>query len=125
MKKYFTIILLAVIAIRPMYYVGLVAYYETHINEIIEKYCVNKDIPELKCNGKCHLAKQIATPQNNLQDYNKSISKISFAFYPLFFQEIKNTIYSQLELKDKQTIYNYSLDYSYLWVHKITQPPRL
>lgn len=34
---------------------------------ITKKFCINKDKPELQCNGKCHLAKQlqIAEQQNN------------------------------------------------------------
>jgi len=26
---------------------------------IIEKFCINKDVPEMQCNGKCHLNEQI------------------------------------------------------------------
>ena len=35
-------------------------YYKTHETEIIMEFCVNKDKPELKCNGKCHLAKKVS-----------------------------------------------------------------
>ncbi len=33
--------------------------YEVNTSYIIENFCVNTDSPELNCNGKCHLAKQI------------------------------------------------------------------
>ena len=33
--------------------------YEVNKAYIIENFCENTDKPELKCNGKCHLAKQI------------------------------------------------------------------
>ena len=34
-------------------------YFKTHETEIIMEFCVNKDKPELKCDGKCHLADQV------------------------------------------------------------------
>ena len=33
--------------------------YEFNTDYIIENFCENTDKPEMQCNGKCHLAKQI------------------------------------------------------------------
>lgn len=33
--------------------------YQVHKERITELFCVNKNKPELRCNGKCHLAKQL------------------------------------------------------------------
>lgn len=33
--------------------------YEIYKSEIIQKFCENKDKPELKCEGSCHLKKMI------------------------------------------------------------------
>jgi hypothetical protein len=37
----------------------LVLDYELNKARITELYCVNKERPQLMCNGKCHLAKQL------------------------------------------------------------------
>lgn len=37
--------------------------YEFNKAAITEAFCVNKDKPALKCNGKCHLATQLTEPQ--------------------------------------------------------------
>ncbi|GAB3312111.1 hypothetical protein ACFQT0_12330 [Hymenobacter humi] len=37
----------------------LVLDYQLNKARITELYCVNKARPQLKCNGKCHLAKQL------------------------------------------------------------------
>lgn len=37
----------------------IVLNYEANQSYIIENFCENLDKPELKCDGKCHLAKQI------------------------------------------------------------------
>lgn len=40
-KRFFVFILLMALSIRPAYFVGMVVYYETHLNEIVEKYCIS------------------------------------------------------------------------------------
>ncbi|MCB0402744.1 MAG: hypothetical protein KDD41_11710, partial [Flavobacteriales bacterium] len=35
---------------------------------IAEAFCVNKEKPQLQCNGKCHLAKQLEQVTENDQD---------------------------------------------------------
>ena len=37
----------------------LVLNYQLHKAEITARYCVNKARPQLRCNGKCHLAGQL------------------------------------------------------------------
>lgn len=37
----------------------LVVDYQLHKARITELYCINKARPQLHCNGKCHLAKQL------------------------------------------------------------------
>ncbi|RSK47027.1 hypothetical protein [Hymenobacter rigui] len=37
----------------------LVLDYQARKAEITQLFCVNKDKPRLKCNGKCHLSKQL------------------------------------------------------------------
>jgi hypothetical protein len=49
---------------------GYVAYFELNIDYIIETYCVNKEKPQLQCNGKCHLAKQLTLVAADTEDYN-------------------------------------------------------
>ncbi|MEO9571009.1 MAG: hypothetical protein ABJH82_10015 [Polaribacter sp.] len=71
-------------ALRPIYHLGYIAYFEYNIDYIIETYCVNKEKPQLQCNGKCHLAKQIA-PQIDLSNKDiKGFNTISEAFFPVF-----------------------------------------
>jgi hypothetical protein len=42
-----------------IYQVGYFAYFKVNQAQIIEKYCVNKDKPEMECNGHCHLKKEL------------------------------------------------------------------
>lgn len=47
--------------------------------EITQKYCVNKEKPEKKCHGKCHLEKQLnVTSASENPAEKQSIQPISF-----------------------------------------------
>lgn len=47
-----------------MYNSALWVNYSLNVEEITELFCENTDFPELKCNGKCHLKKQMASLPN-------------------------------------------------------------
>lgn len=120
-QKFILILLLTTLSIRPAYFVGNVVYYETHLSEIIEKYCVNKDKPELQCNGQCHLAKEIS-PIDTSQD-GKAIVDVSAAFFPVYFQAIEQTNISSISTEEITSYYNYEFMYRYLMSTKIHKPP--
>ena len=88
LKKLFVYILLISFAIRPFFFVGQVLYYHLNIDYIIETYCINTDKPELQCNGKCHLSKQLNLAKNEESEDNSNSEMLFEAFYPLYFQNI-------------------------------------
>jgi len=86
LKTFFVYILFFVFALRPIYNIGYVAYFELNIDYIIETYCVNKEKPKLQCGGKCHLAKQLTL---DTSDNNKAISHLGglyHSFFPVFYK---------------------------------------
>lgn len=58
----------------PIFFVN----YELRKDYIIKNYCVNKNRPEMHCDGKCYLAKQIqkAEQEDEKQATNNFISKL-------------------------------------------------
>lgn len=98
-------------------------YIEYIINQdyITEFLCINKDKPQLQCNGKCHLAKQIEKQQE--KDPLTALS-IALETYPIGFVEIlKISFLDHYSSQQKQiTPYNktlYCFDYNY----SAFQPP--
>jgi len=85
LKVYFASILFLAFAIRPIYNIGYVAYFELNIDYIIENYCVNKKTPQLTCKGKCHLAKQL-TLESSKSNKTTPVNILSQAFFPVFFK---------------------------------------
>lgn len=83
MKKALLYILILSFAVRPAFYVGQFVYYAANIDYIIETYCINKDKPEMKCDGKCYLSKQL-TSVSQEQSGLENDSFILNAFFPVF-----------------------------------------
>jgi hypothetical protein len=81
--------LLFTLIVRPLYNIGYVGYFELNIDSIVENYCVNKEKPELQCNGKCHLATQLGVKSNSS---NKAsiLGSLFEAFVPVFFETYKS-----------------------------------
>ena len=74
--------MLLVFALRPTYYVGQFSYYAANIDYIIETYCVNRERPQLNCDGKCYLAKQLNGVDNGSSVEDGGL--LSNAFFPVF-----------------------------------------
>ncbi len=54
--------------------IGIFAEYVMDIEQFTELYCENKDKPDLKCNGKCHLADQLADNQEEKESKDIQVS---------------------------------------------------
>ncbi len=126
MKIYYSILLFLCLAVKPIYTIGYIGYYEFNIDYIVEKYCVNKAELEFKCNGKCHLSKKLSlssTSEIENSSNSKAISiAINEAFVPLYYHsnnfEINGLIVDfEKQLNSFIPIENYNVSLS------ISSPP--
>lgn len=85
---------------------GYLAYFQLNIDYIIETYCVNKEVPELKCNGKCHLAKQLQVdlPSSDLSTATLAVVE---SFFPVFYNTLDTVKFkaNYFNLKNKISLY--------------------
>jgi hypothetical protein len=51
--------------------VFIVAHFFIYQDELAEAYCENKDKPEMQCNGKCHLKKELTEDEIVVQNSSK------------------------------------------------------
>ena len=56
------------ISAQYVYKLAVLTDYILHRDVITQQYCINKDKPSLKCNGKCHLNKRVNIQENNAQN---------------------------------------------------------
>ncbi len=120
MKKFVVIFALFMLLKPILPVLEYVAFYDYIKNEL----CINKDKVELQCNGKCHLAKEMAKtaeiPENG-QDKKQVQVETSIVFYQDILQDyIKNVKFWVYKPK---TVLYYSLSYSYLQANSVFRPP--
>ncbi len=113
--------LLAVLFLFNTLYLSLTyAYYYLDKTDFIEQFCVNKDKPEMKCNGKCHLKK---VTQENSDNNTTPTTKITFKEITLFVEkEFSYTLFNFSEEQKKQNYYQEN--YSYLNSYTLFHPPQ-
>lgn len=51
--------------------------YELNTSYIIEQFCENRDRPELQCNGKCHLSKQLKADTEQRSEERATVDWLS------------------------------------------------
>lgn len=123
LKTIFAYILLITIAFRPIYNIGYLAYYELNIDYIIETYCINKEKPEFKCNGKCHLASKLTGNSAEEKDTTSILNAIFEAFTPVYFQASDTCLALELFPSSKSQNWNYNRTFSSYKIDKLSPPP--
>jgi hypothetical protein len=111
MNKIVVLIVLALF-LKPIF---PVIEYIVNYDYISKVLCENKDKPQLKCNGKCHLMKELAKAAENekpISSDKKSNSKQEVEV--LFFQDIQSLVLEKIYFQNKTSIHN---NYSNLYFH--------
>ena len=94
--------------------------YEFDKENITETFCVNKERPELKCNGKCHLATQLTNADPVQSEQPAQINYIPQI--QLFFQAIEQPVI--VEENSTAAAQIFSLIYSFKPFSKVDHPPQ-
>lgn len=120
MKSVFSFFIIFMMAFRPLM---PFADYALNYNYISQELCKNKSRPQLLCNGKCYLKKELAkTLENPVKNGSKSgishfadvfVAQDAFSFHPIIPINSDNS-YSNAEL---------SLCYKFSLFSKIFHPP--
>ncbi len=58
-KKTIAIILLLLFTVQTFYAAAFTTWFFANKAAIVKQHCINKDKPELKCDGKCFLSKKL------------------------------------------------------------------
>lgn len=124
LKKITVILFLCCIIAKPLYVVSVLGNYYTNIEEIIEKYCVNKEEPKLQCNGKCHLAKQLNQSAPTTEDQNVAIN-LTESFVMLYCQDDVAIDINPVRSFIKQLTNGYSPSFYSQYIDIVSPPPEL
>ena len=126
-KKITGAILFVSIAFKMFMAPIIFADYELRKDFIIKNYCVNKNRPEMHCDGKCYLAKQLkkAEQEDQKQATGNFISKLLS-----FESDFKTNLFANFfpkkayQFKEKP---NFSLTETYSKIHTFSffHPPQV
>lgn len=65
MKQVLSIVLILLLSAQCLIQLGLVASYQFHKEYIVKSLCINRNRPEMHCEGKCFLRKRLADAEKN------------------------------------------------------------
>ncbi|MGB5269061.1 MAG: hypothetical protein WBN52_01040 [Eudoraea sp.] len=101
--------------------VGTIGYYGLFTQDFIERFCENKDKPELQCDGKCELSKMLL--QQTEEDKTPINLELLKNEIVLFFNTINTTKFLKSSLKNPRLPQYLNL-YSFNFEESIINPPR-
>ncbi len=93
-------------------------------DDIIELFCINKDKPQLQCNGKCHLAKELVKVETQNEDQPFSQNKTEYNIELTFNITEKTAIPSESLQNAKKNRHNFSENIISLEYCVLTPPPK-
>jgi len=101
---------------------SMVAYYSLNINEIIDKYCINKDKPALNCDGKCYLSQKLnATDDSKANSTHQNIPE---SFVLVFMNKTTEYDFGNLGQQiEKQKNYHNTDNFKTISLRVSTPPP--
>lgn len=98
--------------------------YAVFYDYIKNELCINKEKPELNCNGKCYLMQQLSKASESENDTDKSQLIVDFSI--AFFQQIKENFTPPLSfymLDPKAIVSQRAIPYTYLITGSVFRPP--
>lgn len=129
------VFLLLIMATQLLHKVVFISYFQLNRAYIIQKHCINKDKPEMQCDGKCHLKKytsvsDVASSTSNelpLQEF----PDLSFfkSFNPYFIVQpsasliISNSYFIFLLSNKHKQAFSYLTLKGRIFIHDLLLPP--
>jgi len=97
--------------------------YAINRNYIAQNLCENKDKPQMHCNGKCHLAKQLKKAATEESKNHSSPRTTSLEDYSTLFTENSFSINFNPFKTYSEVKFNYSENYSFQYFFSVFHPP--
>ncbi|MPT32050.1 MAG: hypothetical protein E2600_10385 [Chryseobacterium sp.] len=116
MKLIFNLLLVFYLVLKPV--LPLVEYVVNY-DYISEVLCINKKKPELHCNGKCYLGKELAKNSSEDSKSKSPTQKIIDYYIPVDISAVKTVgqrFFTSL-------IFTHTTDYSYLFLKHVFRLP--
>ena len=121
-KNIIVAILVFIVSLFTLKSALLISYYTLFTDDFIENFCVNKDQPELNCDGKCFLSKMLNKSdqhEGRQETIAISLAQLEFIFTP--FKDADLSLLSKVTKND----FHYNVRYSSVFLNTADRPPCL
>jgi hypothetical protein len=122
MKSFLAILLIAGVLLQSMSKLVVEISYAVNKDYIAKNLCENRDKPQMKCCGKCHLAKQLNKTEND-NSKNKTTQRFVFDFYVGRFADSLSLFQAQYANQRALEAMR-SQQYSFDPLHSVFHPPK-
>ncbi|MDM1553597.1 MULTISPECIES: hypothetical protein [Chryseobacterium] len=121
MKLIYSILFIGYMVFRPLI---PLAEYAVNYNYIVNTLCINKSKPDLHCNGKCYLSKELAKTNADTESapFNKAKNSGQKILDMYTLPEIVE-VASTGKIIVVSFNFLYETDYSFLFLKHIFKPP--
>jgi hypothetical protein len=122
-NKCITILLLLSISLISFYKIGIYFQFKMYQTEIAALLCVQKDIPNNKCQGNCLLIKKIkATERQEDKYFPQQLKQLFDVLYCIDISAIKFYLHF-VPSKTDVTYVSYKETYRFLYLFALLKPP--
>ena len=125
MKKYTLVVSILFLVINltsSLKIAGTIGYYALFTEDFVERFCENKERPELNCDGKCALSKMLLQESS---DDTPPINLDLLKTETVLFLESSMAIDFSVKTDKSFTIKEYANLYCFSLVRKEIQPPQV
>ncbi|MBC6611801.1 hypothetical protein H8B15_12775 [Hymenobacter sp. BT507] len=122
MTRWFAVFLTALVLLQTFSQELRVVDYQLHKERITKLFCVNKARPQLHCNGKCHLAKQLRKAADEEgKAPNGAVVKLKFEALPLLRVHVARQVF--YAVVSRRFAPRRAVHYTFSPEHGIFHPP--
>jgi len=124
MQRFIAIALILIISLPLMHKAIVITNYIVDYDYISQILCINKEEPEMKCNGKCHLTKELNKTESSDDNESKNNSRTNLEIGITYFFNAKEEIQIIQFHSFKKSSFFYTDFYNTPFINSFDKPPR-
>ncbi len=121
MKKLTAVFFVLIFAAQSLYTAGFTAWFHINRAYIVKKHCINKNRPQLKCDGKCFLAQKIKEAEKQQEQEQSPGLKEWVEIAPCAVSFIEYNL--PLTISLSTDFFDYKNNYHFISEKEIFHPP--
>lgn len=124
MQRLIAIALILIVTLPVMHKAIVITNYIVDYDYISQVLCINKEEPELQCNGKCHLNKELNKAESSEDNDSKNNSRTNLEIGITYFLNTQEETHISQLLSLEKNNYYYTEFYSTPFINSFDKPPR-